>query len=157
MDRWYPITRRRRRVDAMEDWLLDTEDLERHEIRTVIIATDDIQGRLLGRRVRTRQFDSVIRDGVDICTCVWAWDIEQSQSLIEAGSLPLCTLHNGIPDATLRPDLQTLRQAAWLEGVAICMADPYVPGTDELLPISPRVQLQREIDRYLAIGLTPAA
>src|SRR5699024_3638057 len=66
-------------------------------------------------------------------------------------------LHNGIPDATLRPDLQTLRQAAWLEGVAICMADPYVPGTDELLPISPRVQLQREIDRYLAIGLTPAA
>lgn len=141
----------------MNDWLLRPEDLEGLGIRTVIIATPDLQGRLVGRRVPTRNFGSIIKNGVDVCTCVWAWDIEQGLDLIEAGLFPLCTMHNGIPDATLRPDLNTLRRAAWLSGVAICMADPYVPGTDTLLDISPRVQLRRELERYERTGIVPAA
>lgn len=141
----------------MSDWLLHPEDLAVLGIRTVIIATPDLQGRLMGRRVPTAHFPNIIANGVDICTCVWAWDIEQGLDLVEAGVFPLCTMHNGIPDATLRPDLSTLRRAAWLKDVAICMADPCHPGTETPLEISPRVQLRQELARYAAAGLQPAA
>lgn len=141
----------------MTDWLLRPEELEDLGIQTVIVATPDLQGRLMGRRVPTRNFPAVVANGLEICTCVWAWDIEQGLGLIEAGVFALCTLHNGIPDASLRPDLTTLRRAAWLNGVAICLADPYIPGTDTPLEISPRVQLRRELDRHAAAGLVPAA
>lgn len=141
----------------MNDWLLHPEELDDLGIRTVIIATPDLQGRLVGRRVPIRNSVQVLRDGIDICTCVWAWDIEQDQGLIEAGVFPLCTMDNGIPDARLRPDLSTLRRAAWLDDVAICLADPYVPGSDTPLDISPRVQLRRELERQAARDLVPAA
>lgn len=141
----------------MSTWLIHPEELDDLGIRTVIIATPDLQGRLVGRRVPIRNSAQVLRDGIDICTCVWAWDIEQDQGLIEAGVFPLCTMDNGIPDATLRPDLSTLRRAAWLDDVAICLADPYVPGTDTPLDISPRVQLRRELERQAAGDLMPAA
>ena len=141
----------------MTDYLLDPHTLEAEGINTVIIATPDIQGRLVGRRLPVKRFAGAIEHGIEICTCAWAWDIEQSFDLIGANKIAVCNLHNGAPDVALMPDLGTLRRAAWLDGVAICMADPVWPATGEPLEESPRVMLKKELGRYAAQGLTPQA
>lgn len=141
----------------MSDYLLDPAKLVEEGIRTVIVATPDLQGRLIGRRIPVGGFDRVIENGVDVCTCAWAWDVEQGMELIEANVFKLCGMHNGVPDVTLRPDLGTLRRAAWLDGVAICLADPEDVKTGEPMALSPRVLLKQELARYEALGVVPQA
>lgn len=137
--------------------LLDPLQLEGAGIHTVIVATPDLQGRLVGRRVPAERFPGILECGVEICTCAWAWDVEQSFDLIGAGVLAVCSMHNGAPDVALIPDVGTLRRAAWLQGVAICMADPVWPTTGEPLDISPRVLLKKELARYRDMGYSPQA
>src|SRR5690554_292426 len=108
----------------MTDYLLDPAELESLGIRTVIVASPDLQGRLFGRRVPASRFSQVVERGIEVCTCVFAWDIGQSMDVIAADTLPFCGMHNGVPDFTLKVDLGTLRRAAWLDNVAICLADP---------------------------------
>ncbi|MBU3994481.1 MAG: glutamine synthetase family protein [Actinobacteria bacterium] len=141
----------------MNDYILNPDTLEAEGITTVIIATPDIQGRLVGRRVPVKRFAGVIKTGIEICTCAWAWDIEQSFDMIGANKIAVCNLHNGAPDVALIPDLGTLRRAAWLDGVAICLADPVWPETGEPMAESPRVMLKNELARYAEAGLTPKA
>jgi glutamine synthetase len=136
----------------MNDYLLDPAALVDAGIHTVVVATPDLQGRLVGRRVPAESFGRVAEDGVDVCTCVFAWDVEQDLGLIASNAFALCGMHNGIPDVTLLPDLSTLRRAAWLDGVAICLADPYDRHREEYLPLSPRVILRRQIERLGALG-----
>lgn len=139
----------------MIDYVLDPSDLAGLGFRTVIVASPDLQGRLIGRRVPVERFDQVVENGVDVCTCVFAWDVTQSMDLIAANVFPLCGMHNGVPDVTLRVDLGTLRRAAWLDGVAICFADPVDVKTGEPLPLSPRVILKQQLARYDELGLEP--
>lgn len=136
----------------MSSYVLDPADLVEQGFHTVIVATPDLQGRLVGRRVPAESFDRVTESGVDICTCVFSWDLEQDLSLIERNVFPLCGMHNGIPDVTLVPDLSTLRNAAWLDGIAICLATPVDRASGEPLPLSPRVLLQQQIERLGATG-----
>ncbi|MFB4353648.1 glutamine synthetase family protein [Microbacterium sp. LS_15] len=145
-------------ADTMiDDVRLAPDELEAAGIRTVIVATPDLQGRLVGRRIPIEGFDRVVENGVDICTCAWSWDIEQGLELIDANRFALCGMHNGVPDVTLIPDLDTLRPAAWLEGVAICLADPVDVRSHEPQAISPRVLLKQELTRLRGRGLTPLA
>lgn len=137
----------------MNEYLLDPKDLQANGIHTVIIGSPDLQGRLVGRRVPAESFDRVIGEGVEVCTSVYAWDVTQGLDLIESDVLPMCGTANGIPDVTFRPDLSTLRRAAWLDGVAICLADPFDPRAGEYLPLSPRVILKEQIARLKTLGL----
>ena len=141
----------------IDDVRLAPDELEAAGIRTVIVATPDLQGRLVGRRIPVEGFGRVVENGVDICTCAWSWDIEQGLELIDANRFALCGMHNGVPDVTLIPDLDTLRPAAWLEGVAICLADPVDVRSHEPQAISPRVLLKQELARLRGRGLTPLA
>ena len=138
-------------------YLLDPHDLPAQGIATVLVVSPDLQGRLIGRRVPASGFDRALENGVDVCTCVWAWDIYLIEELIEANVFALCCLHNGIPDATLRLDLGTLRRAAWLSGVAVCFADPVDVATGVPLSISPRVILKKQLALYAGLGLVPKA
>jgi glutamine synthetase len=140
---------------SLPEGMLTPADLEREGIHTVIVATPDLQGRLNGRRIPVDQFDRVVTHGVEVCTTVWAWDIEQTIDLISAGSFALSNMGNGVPDVLLRPDLTTLRRAAWLDGVAIVMADPEDLRTGEPMSISPRVILKKQLAELTAQGLTP--
>jgi glutamine synthetase len=142
-------------MTTSRDHILDPDDLVEAGIRTVIVASPDLTGRLVGRRVPVEGFPRVVEKGVDVCTCVYAWDVDQSFDVIGNNLLPLCGMHNGVPDVTFRPDLTTLRRAAWLDGVAVCLADPYEHHTDELLPISPRTILRSEVGAYDRLGLQP--
>lgn len=132
--------------------MLSLDDLS--GIETVIVATPDLQGRLVGRRVWAEQFARVAEQGIDICLSVWSWDVAQSTELIDADRLELCGSHNGVPDATLIPDLSTLRRAAWLDATAICLADAIDPRTREPLPVAPRGILRAEVQRLKDAGYT---
>lgn len=141
----------------MKNYLLTPEQLEAEGIRTVIVATPDLNGRLIGRKIPVNRFASVVKNGVDISTCVYGWDIDQGLDLIEANVFPITGMHNSVRDVTLRVDLNTLRRAAWLDNVAVCFADPYDPATGEPLTLSPRVILKQELARYEAHGIQPMA
>lgn len=134
---------------------MKVDELEKEGIHTVIVGTPDLQGRMVGRRVPVEQFARVAGHGIEICTCAWAWDVAQSFDLIGGGQLALCNMHNGVPDVLLRPDLATLRRAAWLDGIAICIADPEHLGTGEPMSISPRVILKRQLAALEKLGYTP--
>lgn len=136
---------------------LQVDELAAEGIHTVLVATPDIQGRLIGRRVPAGRFASILETGVEVCTCAWAWDVEQGFELIGTNSVSVCSLHNGAPDVALIPDLTTLRRAAWLDGIAVCLADPVWPGTGEPLRESPRTMLRAEVARYREQGLRPQA
>jgi glutamine synthetase len=136
----------------VSSYVIDQDKLLDEGYHTVIVASPDLQGRLIGRRVPAESFARVAEGGVDVCACVFSWDVEQSIGLIEANAFALCGMHNGIPDVTLMPDLSTLRPAAWLDGIAICLADPLEHGTGEPLPLSPRVILHQQVERLAAEG-----
>ncbi|REK68883.1 glutamine synthetase [Aeromicrobium endophyticum] len=140
-------------ADAMNDYVIDPADLVDLGYHTVVVASPDLQGRLVGRRVPAESFDRILRDGVEVCTCVYAWDLTQDLALVEADVFPLCGMHNGVPDVTFRPDLTTLRPAAWLDGIAICLADPWDAAKQQFLPLSPRVILRDQIERFGELGL----
>jgi glutamine synthetase len=142
-------------MTELAEGFLAVDDLEAEGIHTVIVGSPDLQGRMVGRRVPVEQFARVAEHGIEICTCAWAWDIAQSFDLIGSGVLALCNMHNGAPDVLLRPDLATLRRAAWLDGIAIVIADPEHLGTGEPMSISPRVILKQRLAELAALGYTP--
>lgn len=124
--------------------MLTVDDLVTEGIDTVLVATPDIQGRLVGRRVPAERFARIADHGVEISSSAWSWDIDQDFSLIENGSLALADVRKGIPDVLLRPDIRTLRRAAWLDSTAICLADPEDLRNGQPTSISPRVILKRQ-------------
>ncbi|MDO8364949.1 MAG: glutamine synthetase family protein [Actinomycetota bacterium] len=123
------------------------------EIDTVVVATPDIQGRLVGRRVPVAGFDYACADGVGVSTCIYGWDVTQSVDLLAAGTLPYTGMHTGMGDLFIRPDLSTLRQASWLQRSAICLADAFEPDGSPT-PIGPRNLLRTQIERLRAAGFT---
>lgn len=137
----------------MIEYVLDPGSLVDLGYHTVVVASPDLQGRLVGRRVSAESFDRIIRDGVEVCTCVYSWDLTQDLGLVEANVFPLCGMRNGVPDVTFKPDLTTLRPAAWLDRIAICLADPWDARKQEFLPLSPRVILRQQIERFGTLGL----
>lgn len=134
---------------------LTVDELESAGITTVMVVTPDVAGRLAGRRVPVEIFLDIADHGLEICTCAWAWDVDQTFDLIDAGKLAVCSMDNGAPDVLLRPDLSTLRRAAWLDGVAVVFGDPEDPVTGEPLTLSPRVILKRQLAALKEKGLTP--
>jgi glutamine synthetase len=142
-------------ANAMIDYRLDPATLDEQGIRTVIIASPDLSGRLFGRRVPAERFAHVIDTGVNVSSCVFAWGVTQDTELIDSNAFAYTGMHNGIPDVTLRVDVSTLRRAAWLDGVAICFADPVDVTSGEPLAISPRVLLKQELARHTELGYAP--
>ncbi len=120
---------------------------------TVIVATPDAQGRLVGRRVPASTFESVLVDGVAVASCVFAWDIAQNSDLLASEALAYTGMHTGMGDLILRPDVATLRPAGWLDNSAIVLADAVeTDGTPT--HVAPRTILARQLDRLAGLGLT---
>ncbi|MEX0860577.1 MAG: glutamine synthetase family protein, partial [Cucumibacter sp.] len=60
----------------------------------------------------------------------------------------------GYGDFVLKPDLSTLRRAAWLEGTALVLADVLDHHHRHPIPHSPRGILRTQLKRLEAMGLT---
>lgn len=122
-------------------------------VETLIVATADLQGRLVGRRVPLTQVADAFEGAVGLSTCVYGWDIGQSSNLLASGALPYTGMHTGMGDLFLRPDPSTLRRAGWLNRTAIVLADAYeADGTPT--PVAPRRLLRVQLERLAALGLT---
>ncbi|MGZ8581321.1 MAG: glutamine synthetase family protein [Actinomycetota bacterium] len=120
-------------------------------IRTVIVTSADVTGRLVGKRFPVDVFHRLMHEGVPLSSCVLGWDLDQWPGPAQAYT----GHHTGWHDVRLVPDLETLRPAAWLDASAICIADFVEMGSDELVEVAPRTILRRQVERYEADGLTP--
>jgi glutamine synthetase len=120
-------------------------------IRTVIVTSADVTGRLVGKRFDVDVFLRLLHEGVPLSSCVLGWDVDQWPGPVQSYT----GHHTGWHDVRLVPDLDTLRPAAWLEATAVCMADFVEMGRDDLVEVAPRTILRREIERCEADGLTP--
>lgn len=132
---------------------LTADDLLSGEFDTVVLATVDIQGRLVGKRLSPRAFVDKVLTGINLCTCTLAWDIDQALDEIH---LDYAGIHTGWHDYVVRPDVSTLRVAGWSERTAICLGDA-VDEQGELIPVAPRTILRRQLDALDALGLSASA
>ena len=120
-------------------------------IRTVIVTSADVTGRLVGKRFPVEVFRSLMHEGVPLSSCVLGWDMDQWPGPTQSYT----GHHTGWHDVRLVPDLETLRPAAWLDATAICIADFVEMGGDDLVEVAPRTVLRRQVERFGSDGRTP--
>ena len=114
---------------------LALDDLGSGDIRTVIVTSSDVSGRLVGKRFSPDVFRRLVEEGVALSSCVLGWDVDQWP-----GPQQAYTGHQtGWHDVRLVPDLATLRPAAWLDRTAICVADFVEMARDDLVAVAPRI------------------
>jgi glutamine synthetase len=131
-------------VDALKQLMDDGQ------VDTVLVTFPDMQGRLMGKRLTAHFFlDHVVEDGSHACSYLLGTDMDMN-------TLPgfqMTSWQTGYHDFKMRPDLDTLRLAPWLEKTAIVLSDVF---TDEGEPVeeAPRRMLQRQVDRLASLGFT---
>jgi glutamine synthetase len=118
-------------------------------VDTVISAVCDMQGRLVGKRVRAEFFiDHVREHGTHFCTYLLGTDMEMETPQGYA----MMNWESGYGDWLAAPDWNTLRLIPWLEKTALLLADTVDEETDEMVPIAPRTILRRQIERAASMG-----
>ena len=130
---------------------LRPDELDDAGIRTVIVTSADVTGRLVGKRFPVAVFRKLVHVGVPLSSCVLGWDVDQWPGPVQSYT----GHHTGWHDVRLVPDLDTLRAAAWLDMTAICVADFVEMGRDDLVEVAPRTILRRQVERMATDGLTP--
>ncbi len=128
---------------------LGVDDLESEGFRIVVVTSADVTGRLVGKRMTPETLRRLADEGVNLSPCVLGWDLDQWPGPIQEYT----GHHLGWHDVRLVPDLGTLRRAAWLERTAICVADFYEIGSEELVAVAPRTILRRQVERMGESGL----
>lgn len=124
--------------------------LQEGEFDTVIIATPDLAGRLVGKRLPLRHFLAGGRGGLRACDVIFGWGI--GHELLEG--LASVGWDMGYGDVLLAPDLDTLRPMGWWPRTAIVLADA-TRGSGEAFPIAPRAILRNQVDAARQHGLEP--
>lgn len=121
------------------------------EIDTVINAICDMQGRLMGKRVRGDHFvEHCLEHGTHFCTYLLGTDMEMNTP----DGFALMNWETGYGDWLARPDWSTLRVIPWLEKTALVLADVADEQSGALIPIAPRSILRRQLERAAALGFT---
>lgn len=128
-------------------------EVGRGAIDTVIMAAPDMQGRLQGKRVMPRFFlDTVLNDASEGCNYLLAVDVEMAP----VSGYDFASWDRGYGDFVFRPDLSTLRRAAWQDGAVILLCDIGLQD-GSLATIAPRSILRRQIERLAGAGLSAYA
>ncbi|CAA9365441.1 MAG: glutamine synthetase family protein [uncultured Nocardioidaceae bacterium] len=125
--------------------LAEFEELTRTgEIDTVICATPDPYGRLVGKRLTIEAFRNLglSGDGINASSFVFAVDLEMNPL-----NLPVSNAENGWADIRLVPDLATLRRVPWESNAALVICDVHEYDSDTLLAVAPRSILKHQIAR----------
>lgn len=120
-------------------------------IDTVIACIVDMQGRLMGKRLHARHFVDSGAKETHCCNYLLATDLEMATP----GGYASASWQAGYGDYTMRPDLSTLRPAAWQEGAALVFCDVLDHRTNAEVPFSPRAMLKAQIARCRALGFDP--
>lgn len=124
------------------------------EVDTVVAAFTDNYGRLLGKRLDARYFlEHTAGQGTHACDYLLTVDMEMEP----VAGYGFASWEQGYGDVHLRPDLSTLRRAAWTEATAIVLCDVADDDTHQLVDVAPRTVLRRQVDRLAELGFTAMA
>src|SRR5258705_4626495 len=119
------------------------------EIDTVIVATADMAGQLVGKRFHAVYFLDSAHEETHACNYLLANDIDMEPEPGYAAA----SWAKGYGDFVLKPDLSTLRHIPWLDGTMLVLADVLDHHTHEDVPHSPRAMLKRQVQRLGALGM----
>lgn len=119
------------------------------EIDTVVVALVDMQGRLMGKRLRAQHFVEQGWRGAQACLYLLATDY----AMATVPGYRAADWDRGHGDMGLRPDLDTLRRVPWLPGTALALCDAVELPDGKPIPHSPRATLRAQIERLAARGL----
>lgn len=111
-------------------------------IDTVLVCFPDTFGRLLGKRATSHFFLESIVEETHACDYLLACDIDMEP----VPGYEVASWDLGYGDFVLKPDLNTLRRASWLEGTAIVMADVTDEDGNDLAH-APRSVLKAQLAR----------
>ncbi len=125
------------------DWLTEAG------VDIVRVAYPDLIGIDRSRDVLLHHLPDAIRGGLTFCRAVYHTSPRSDVVDIPGG------LAEGLPDVSIRPDLDTLVILPWEPGVAWCLGDPLDPATGAAVPESPRDLLRRVVQTLTTSGLSP--
>ncbi|SDW78331.1 glutamine synthetase [Marininema mesophilum] len=146
MDQTIQITRNRGRISKEE--LVST--IRNGQIDTVILAFCDMQGRLMGKRLTGEFFlQHGSKHGTHFCNYLLGTDMAMNTL---SGYRDM-NWNGGYGDWLAKPDWDTVRVIPWLERTALVMCDVVDEKTGELIEISPRSILKRQLGRARERGI----
>ncbi|WP_080836509.1 glutamine synthetase family protein [Cohnella massiliensis] len=117
------------------------------EIRSVVIAAVDMQGKLFGKRVPVSYFLEEAKDGIHTCALNFAWDVS-----LNFGAFDYCNWDTGVHDIKTVPDLKTLRPYPWSPKTAFVLSDTYEKDGSEVA-VAPRNMLKKQISEAASMGI----
>lgn len=120
------------------------------EIDTVLTCVVDMQGRLMGKRFHAQHFLESGHEETHGCDYLLAVDVDMTTVPGYASS----SWEKGYGDHVHKPDLSTLRRAAWEPTAAMVMCD-LLDHHGDLVAVAPRTVLRRQVERARAMGLEP--
>ena len=120
-------------------------------VDTVLACIVDMQGRLMGKRFHAKHFVDEAWEESHCCNYLLATDMEMST----VEGFASTSWAAGYGDYVMKPDLGTLRRAAWLEGTAMVLCDVLYQDTHEPVRHSPRAILKGQLDRLEEMGMMP--
>jgi glutamine synthetase len=125
-------------------------DIAAGTIDTVLVAFPDMQGRMIGKRFQAEYFLETAHDETHGCDYLLADDIDMEP----VPGYEAANWGKGYGDFVMKPDLDTLMKATWLDGTAIVLCDLQDHHHHEPISHSPRAILKRQIERLRALGYT---
>ncbi|MDZ4735364.1 MAG: glutamine synthetase family protein [Rhodospirillaceae bacterium] len=117
--------------------------IEKHGIRTVILAATDPGGMLRGKRLTVPYFRDAAEDGINFASFILY------TTMID-DVLPHL-FPTGIPDVKGEPDLGSFRIAGWEKNAAVVNMDLRQPNGG-MTALCPRTELKRQIERARKLG-----
>jgi glutamine synthetase len=127
------------------------EKIESGEIETIVTIFPDLYGRLLGKRITGDFFlEHTAEFGMHACDYLFTVDMEMEP----IRGYKFASWDMGFGDFHCVPDMETLRQATWLDKSAFVICDVY-DNKEMLIPIAPRSMLKRQLDIAKEMGFVP--
>jgi len=121
--------------------------IDKH-VDAVRVTYSDIIGSERGRDVLVNRFARTLGGGLAFCRSVYATTPGGGVVNIAGG------LDEGLPDVVALPDLETIRQIPWEDGLAHCIADMFNPDGSPSQE-SPRNVLRRVVEAFAGLDMTP--
>ena len=129
-----------------------TDLVKRGEIDTVLVVFPDLYGRLVGKRYDAGFYCAeVASHGMHACDYLLACDMDMDP----VPGYRFTSWAKGYGDVRCRPDVATLRRAAWMERTALVLCDVHADSDDSLVEVAPRTILRQQLERAAAAGYLP--
>lgn len=131
-------------MDVAQDGRPPADD----EVETVIVATPDLAGRLVGKRLTGRHYAAAAKTRT--CDVVFGWGL--GHELLDG--FATVGWEHGYGDVVCKPDPAAMRRLAWWPRTALVMADAERPD-GSAVDVAPRTLLRRQVQRAHELGYEP--